>query len=69
MPVLDGIGAIRQLREMESQGKIRGHIPTLAVTANARQEQITAMEKAGFDGTVSNTRPLRFGCKETRRVG
>ena len=56
MPVLDGMGAIRLLREMERQGKLRGHIPTLAVTANARQEQITAMEKAGFDGTVSTAR-------------
>ena len=69
MPVLDGMGAIRLLRQMESQGKICGHIPTLAVTANAREEQIAAMEDAGFDGIVSDTpRRLRPSRSETRRM-
>lgn len=40
MPVMDGLTAIQELRRMEESGEIQGHIPVLAVTANARQEQL-----------------------------
>ena len=40
MPVLDGISAVRIIREMERSGEIKGHVPILAVTANARKEQV-----------------------------
>lgn len=53
MPILDGIATIRIIRQMQAQQTIKGHLPTLAVTANARAEQIQTMELAGFDGTVS----------------
>ena len=53
MPILDGIATIRIIRQMQAEQTIKGHLPTLAVTANARAEQIQTMELAGFDGTVS----------------
>jgi CheY-like chemotaxis protein len=53
MPVLGGMAAIRILRQMQANKEIQGHVPILACTANARDEQIQAMEAAGFDGTVS----------------
>lgn len=40
MPVMDGLTAIQELRQMEARGEIKGRIPVLAVTANARQEQL-----------------------------
>lgn len=52
MPVMDGIAAIQELRQMEARGEIRGRIPVLAVTANARQEQLE---------TVSNTNTFLRG--------
>jgi len=58
MPVLGGMAAIRILRQMQANKEIQGHVPILACTANARDEQIQAMEAAGFDGTVS--KPFRI---------
>lgn len=52
MPVLSGMATIQLLRQMQSNREIIGHIPILACTANARDEQIRAMEAAGFDGIV-----------------
>lgn len=46
MPVLDGISAVRIIRDMERSGEIKGHIPILAVTANARKEQVDNVSKA-----------------------
>jgi len=53
MPVLDGLSAIQQLRSMQKAGELMGHLPVLAVTANARQEQVENMLRSGFDGTIS----------------
>lgn len=48
MPVMDGLTATRKIRELEAQGKLTGHVPIIAVTANARSEQIQAARDAGM---------------------
>ena len=53
MPILDGLSAIRLIRGMQKNGVISGHVPILAVSANARPEQLSGMIEAGFDGCVS----------------
>lgn len=45
---VDGLTATRKIREYEAQGKLTGHIPIIAVTANARSEQIAAALHAGM---------------------
>ena len=40
MPVMDGITCVKEIRELQPMGKIRGHVPVIAVTANARKDQI-----------------------------
>lgn len=45
---VDGLTATRKIREYEAQGKLRGHIPIIAVTANARSEQIQTALDAGM---------------------
>jgi CheY-like chemotaxis protein len=52
MPVLNGLEATRKIRAME---KIAGetHMPILALTANARPEDITECLAAGMDGHLS----------------
>jgi CheY-like chemotaxis protein len=45
MPVLDGLSAVRIIREMERAGEIKGHVPILAVTANARKEQVDTVSR------------------------
>jgi PAS domain S-box-containing protein len=58
MPVMDGQTCARKLREMQAQGKINGHIPVIAVTANAREEQILMARQSGIDDVVS--KPFRI---------
>jgi signal transduction histidine kinase len=48
MPVMDGLTCTKRIREMEREGKIRVHVPIIAVTANARSEQIATALEAGM---------------------
>ena len=52
MPVMDGLTATRNIRELEQQGKLQGHHMVLGVTANARLEQIALARQAGMDEVV-----------------
>ena len=57
MPVLDGLGAMREIRKKEAVGEgllgkskdngFVGHLPMIAVTANVRKEQIDTAIAAG----------------------
>ncbi|KAF1988615.1 hypothetical protein K402DRAFT_419437 [Aulographum hederae CBS 113979] len=58
MPVMDGLACTRRIREMEQQGLLVSHVPIIAVTANARAEQIEALIAAGMDDVVS--KPFRI---------
>jgi CheY-like chemotaxis protein len=57
MPVMDGITACHRIRELENSGQMR-HVPLIAVTANARQEQIDHMIQQGFDDVL--TKPFQL---------
>ncbi|RAL65672.1 hypothetical protein DID88_005343 [Monilinia fructigena] len=47
MPIMDGLTCARELRKMEKEGELKGHVPVIAVTANARAEQIQNALDAG----------------------
>jgi CheY-like chemotaxis protein len=53
MPIMDGLTCIRRIRALELSGEIPGHIPVIAITANARNEQIAAAIEAGMDSVVT----------------
>lgn len=48
MPVMDGITCAKAIRKMEDEGELRGHIPVIAVTANAREKQIETALRSGM---------------------
>lgn len=48
MPVMDGLTCARRIRELQDQGTLIRHVPLIAVTANARQEQIQTAMAAGM---------------------
>ena len=53
MPIMDGLTCTKEIRKLEENGDVVSHVPIIAVTANARSEQIdTAMEA----GMVRSTR-------------
>jgi len=58
MPVMDGLTCVRRIREMEKDGTVISHVPVIAVTANARSEQIGILLGAGMDEVV--TKPFRI---------
>lgn len=48
MPIMDGLAATEKIREWEKEGALVKHVPIIAVTANARAEQIQALIDAGM---------------------
>lgn len=58
MPIMDGLTAVRHIRALQQEGKVIGHVPVIAVTANARSEQMKAARAAGMDSVV--TKPFRI---------
>ncbi|RDL33133.1 uncharacterized protein BP5553_08572 [Venustampulla echinocandica] len=58
MPVMDGLTTTRKIRDFETDGTIVKHVPLIAVTANARLEQIETAINAGMDDVVS--KPFRI---------
>lgn len=58
MPIMNGTEATKQIRELEKSGSLLCHIPIIAITANARLEQITVAKDSGMDDVVS--KPFRI---------
>lgn len=50
MPVMDGLTCARPIQDLEADGTIVRHVPLIAVTANARLEQIENASSAGMVG-------------------
>jgi CheY-like chemotaxis protein len=47
MPVMDGLTCTRTIRELQRSKSLVRHVPVIAVTANAREEQILTTREAG----------------------
>lgn len=39
MPVMNGLECVRNIRQLQKEGLVKGHVPVIAVTANVRTEQ------------------------------
>jgi CheY-like chemotaxis protein len=48
MPIMDGLTCVKLIRNMEKSGELLAHVPIIAVTANARSEQVKVLEEAGM---------------------
>jgi CheY-like chemotaxis protein len=59
MPIMDGLACTRRIRDLERDGKVEGHVPIIAVTANTRMEQ---MDRAIEAGMVSDQSLLDVKC-------
>ena len=58
MPIMDGLTCVKKITRLQDEGWIVGHVPVIAVTANARSEQITTAKDGGMDSVV--TKPFRI---------
>ena len=52
MPIMDGLTCTRKIRELQQSEDLVKHVPVIAVTANAREEQITKTREAGVVGSA-----------------
>ncbi|TKX23790.1 response regulator receiver domain-containing protein 5 [Elsinoe australis] len=57
MPIVDGLACTRMIRTAQEDGLLDEHIPIIAITANARPEQLRRTIGAGMDDAVS--KPFR----------
>lgn len=57
MPEMNGLQCTREIRRMQAEGEVLGHVPIIAVTANVRGEQIATAKESGMDDVVS--KPFR----------
>jgi signal transduction histidine kinase len=48
MPIMDGLTCVKLIRNMEKSRELVAHVPIIAVTANARSEQVKVLEEAGM---------------------
>ena len=58
MPIMDGLTCAKTIRDLELQGEITTHVPIIAVSANARPEQIKQALDTGMDEAIS--KPFRI---------
>jgi CheY-like chemotaxis protein len=58
MPVMDGLTCVRNIRQLQREGIVHGHVPVIAVTANVRFEQVKVALEAGMDDVIS--KPFRI---------
>lgn len=58
MPVQDGLTCTRNIRQLERTGDITKHVPIIAVSANARIEQVATARESGMDDVIS--KPFRI---------
>lgn len=58
VPEMDGLTCTRRIRALQENGHLTSHVPIIAVTANARSEQVTSAFDAGVDDMV--TKPFRM---------
>ncbi|KAK7408902.1 hypothetical protein QQX98_008906 [Neonectria punicea] len=62
MPIQDGLTCTRHIRELEQNGEVfcasGGRVPIIAVTANARPEQVMEAKQAGCDDVL--VKPYRI---------
>jgi CheY-like chemotaxis protein/anti-sigma regulatory factor (Ser/Thr protein kinase) len=57
MPVMNGLDCTRKIREAESEGRVKGHLPIISVSANAREGQVRDAKECGVDDSIS--KPFR----------
>lgn len=58
MPIMDGLMCTRRIRDLEREGKVDGHVPIIAVTANTRVEQLDMAISAGMVSKLWFQRPI-----------
>ena len=57
MPVMGGIECTRRIRKAHADGELNRHVPIIAVSANARDAQVSEALECGMDNAIA--KPFR----------
>jgi CheY-like chemotaxis protein len=57
MPVMGGIECTRRIRKAQADGELNRHVPIIAVSANARDVQVSEALECGMDNAIA--KPFR----------
>ena len=52
MPTMDGLTCVREIRKLQAEDRVLGHVPVIAVTANARDAQKAEAIEMGMVGSA-----------------
>ena len=55
---MDGKKCVRRVRQLQQESSLSDNIPMIAITGNARHEQVEEMRQCGFDDVV--TKPYKI---------
>lgn len=58
MPIMDGKTCVRRVRQLQGEGLLTDNVAMIAITGNARLEQVEEMRQCGFDDVV--TKPYKI---------
>ena len=67
MPVMNGLQCARRIRRLEKEGVMK-HLPIIAITSNARQEQQEMALDAGMTGVITKPVTVREVLKKIREL-
>jgi CheY-like chemotaxis protein len=69
MPVMDGLQCAKMIRTAQNNGQINKHLQIVAVTANARPEQLKRATEAGMDDAISKPFRVKDLVRVIERLG
>ena len=67
MPVMNGLQCAKRIRQLEKEG-IMKHLPIIAITSNARQEQQDMALDAGMTGVITKPVTVRGVLEKIREL-
>lgn len=67
MPVMNGLQCAKRIRQLEKEGVMK-HLPIIAITSNARQEQQDMALDAGMTGVITKPVTVREVLKKIREL-
>jgi CheY-like chemotaxis protein len=68
MPIMGGLECVQNIRKLEQDGSLAGHVPVIAVTANARRQYTEAAMEAGMDAVTTKPYQMKDLVEQIERV-
>jgi CheY-like chemotaxis protein len=68
MPIMRGLECVQNIRKLDQGGSMAGHVPVIAVTANARRLYTEAAMEAGMDAVTTKPYQMKDLVEQIERM-